>query len=284
MSVVDSFSRAVRRAVIHHNDLPVLPSRGLQVVNDALQCRRQAQAFVVSRDNDRKRAGSQWAVQRRLNKPLVGNGPYNKWFSSQELLLSLEDGLFEQRLQRITRDRSPRGSNPMGTNLTLPQPSRKSYTIRGKPAEVLSVTRRVYGGWPYPYHPADGKSGLCPPRPERRASADLREEGRGQRAGLCAVSVARSRRHCRRGRLPVPHQHWRTQHSRGEARLSLQDSACHAGKVAWARRRRDPLPPALPRPDRQPRRSQRVRDARKGDQSRSAGSWRLAASSKWKRQ
>src|SRR5450759_3348694 len=94
-----------------------------------------------------------------------------------------------------------------------------------------------------------------------RTPADLRQERRRGREGFRPVQAAGHRRHRGGGRLPVPHAHGRTQHSRGEVGVPQQDAALHAGEVARAGRRGDALPPTLSGPDRQPGRAPGVCDA-----------------------
>src|ERR1700727_661318 len=74
---------------------------------------------------------------------LPGAQPYNKGFSAQEFLLSLEDGLFEQRLQRI-REIEALGFHAYGHKFdftaTIPDIVAK---FGSKPAEELSTNDRV---------------------------------------------------------------------------------------------------------------------------------------------
>ena len=92
------------------------------------------------------------------------------------------------------------------------------------------------------------------------------------RARFPDLQAARLRRLGRRRRAAVPHEDQRADDLGVAAALPGEVPAAAAGEVARADGRRDPLPPALPRSDRQPRFAARVRDAqprRRGDPRRS---------------
>ena len=114
---------------------------------------------------------------------------------------------------------------------------------------------------PDPGHPIVREGQLS--RAVRRPGEDpgLRPPGRAAGARLPDLQAARFRRLGRRRRAPVPHQDQRA-HDLGVApALPRQVPAAAAREVARSDRRRDPLPPALPRSDRQPRLAAGVRDA-----------------------
>ena len=86
------------------------------------------------------------------------------------------------------------------------------------------------------------------------------------------LQAARFRRLGRRRGAPVPDEDQRADDLGVAAALPREVPAAAAGEVARADRRRDPLPPALSRSDRQPRLAPGVRDAQPGDRRRSASS------------
>ena len=65
--------------------------------------------------------------------------------------------------------------------------------------------------------------------------------------------------------------------------IPVQDSADHAGKMAWPGGCRNPLPPALSGFDRESGIAEDVRDARADYRVSAARNWRRAASSRWRR-
>ena len=94
-----------------------------------------------------------------------------------------------------------------------------------------------------------------------REDAGLRPPGLAAGARFPDLQAARFRRLGRRRRAAVPHQDQRVHDLGVAAALPGEVPAAAAGEVARPDRRRDPLPAALPRPDRQPRFAARVRDA-----------------------
>ena len=84
-------------------------------------------------------------------------------------------------------------------------------------------------------------------------------------ARLPDLQAARFRRLGRRRGAAVPHQDERVHHLGVEARVPRQVPAAAAGEVARPDRRRDPLSPALSRPDRQSRFATGLRGAKPRD-------------------
>ena len=105
-----------------------------------------------------------------------------------------------------------------------------------------------------------------------REDPGLRPAGRAARARLPDLQAARFRRLGRRRRAAVPHQDQRADDLGVAAALPREVPAAAAREVARPDRRRDPLPPALSRSDRQPRLAAGVRDAQPGRVRRSASS------------
>ncbi len=91
-----------------------------------------------------------------------------------------------------------------------------------------------------------------------------RPAGLAERARLRDLQAARLRRLRRRGRAPVPHQDQRADDPRRVARVPRQVLPAAAREVARLERHRNPLSPALSRPDRQSRLAARVRGAEPG--------------------
>ena len=121
---------------------------------------------------------------------------------------------------------------------------------------------------PHPGDPVVRQGEL--PRAVRRPRDDpgLHPAGRAAGARLPDLQAARFRRLGRRRGPAVPDEDQRADDLGVAAAVPGQVPAAAAGEVARADRRRDPLPPALPRPHRQSRLAPRVRDAqprRRGD-------------------
>ena len=135
---------------------------------------------------------------------------------------------------------------------------RRAYRDAG--GRPRSRARRHRHRRPHRQHPQLRQGQLL--RAVRRplAHPGLRAAGRAQRARLSAVEAARSRRSDRRRRTPVPHQDQRAVDLGLVAAVPGEVLPAAAGEVARPAGRRDPLSPALSRPDRQSRRAARVRD------------------------
>ncbi len=114
---------------------------------------------------------------------------------------------------------------------------------------------------PHPRHPRLRQGQFSRPVRRPREDPGLHPAGRAARARFQDLQAARFRRLGRRRGTPVPHQDQRADDLGLAAALSLEVSGAAAGEVARPDRRRDPLPPALSRPHRQPRLAARVRDA-----------------------
>ena len=104
------------------------------------------------------------------------------------------------------------------------------------------------------------------PRPLRRPREDpgLHPAGLAAGARFPDLQAARLRRLGRRRGAAVPHQDQRADDLGVAAALPGEVPAAAAREVARPDRRRDPLPPALPRSDRQPGLAAGVRDAQPG--------------------
>ena len=125
---------------------------------------------------------------------------------------------------------------------------------------------------PHPRHPLV-RQGELPGRLRRPAEdPDLHPPGRAAAARLPDLQAARFRRLDRRRGPAVPHEDQRADDLGVAAALPREVPAAAAREVARADRRRDPLPPALSRSDRQPRLAPGLRD-------RAAASSRRFASS-----
>ena len=112
------------------------------------------------------------------------------------------------------------------------------------------------------------------PRHLRRPGEDsgLHPPGFAAGARLSDLQAARFRRLDWRRRAAVPDEDQRADDLGVAAALPVQVPAAAARKMARAHRRRDPLPPALPRPHRQPRLAAGVRDAQPRRSPRSGSS------------
>jgi hypothetical protein len=84
---------------------------------------------------------------------------------------------------------------------------------------------------------------------------------RCRRARLQGLQAAGLRRLGRCRGAPVPHEDERADDLGLRARLPVEVPAAAAGEVAWTAGRRDPVPAAVPRSDRQSRLEARLRDA-----------------------
>ena len=125
---------------------------------------------------------------------------------------------------------------------------------RGRAA---SRRRRAAGFWRFG-RSARRTSWCCPTACDgfRSTSARTRCRRSTSRSSSCSISATGSA-----SRAAVPHEDQRV-HDLGVARaLPREVPAAAAGEVARPDRRRDPVPAALPRSDRQPRRAAGVRDA-----------------------
>ena len=116
-----------------------------------------------------------------------------------------------------------------------------------------------------------------------RAHPGLHPAGRAAGARLRGVQAARPRRLRRRQRARVPDQDERAHDLGVGPHVPREVPAPAAGEVARPAGRRDPVPPALPRPHRQPGLAARVRGAQRGCWRRSGGSSTRAGSSRSRR-
>src|ERR671913_537164 len=85
------------------------------------------------------------------------------------------------------------------------------------------------------------------------------------RSRLPVIEAARRRRSGWRDRAPVPHQDQRAVDLGVEAGVPRQVLPAAAGKMAWPAGRRDSVPPAVSRSDRQPGRAPCLRNPHAGD-------------------
>ena len=125
---------------------------------------------------------------------------------------------------------------------------------------------------PHSRHPLVRQGELPRALRRPREDPDLHPAGLAAAARLPDLQAARFRRLGRRRGPSVPDQDQRAHDLGVAAALPRQVPAAAAGEVARPDRRRDPVPAALSRSDRQPRLPARVRDAQPGRRRRSASS------------
>ena len=136
----------------------------------------------------------------------------------------------------------------------------------GEELEAAQITHAH--GRPHPRDPQLRQGQLPRPLGRQGAHPGLHPAGRAAGARLQDLQAARLRRLGRRRGAAVPDEDERAHDLGVDARVPRQVPAAAAGEVARPAGRRDPLPPALSRSDRQSRVAARVRGAqprRRGD-------------------
>ena len=130
---------------------------------------------------------------------------------------------------------------------------RLARSLRPRPSRSASRAR--------PRHKQDGQGRLHQVFGRARDTPGLHQIERSRRANVAVVQAAPPGRYDRRGRSVVSHAHERAFDTRRIARILSQGHPPAARQVLWAARQRGPLPPAIRRPDCQPRRARRIRKA-----------------------